>query len=203
MSATATSDWPTPTVSTSTTSKPAASHSSIASRVRRATPPSVPPVGDGRMKASGRARELAPCGSCRRGSSRRCACSTGRRRAPRRGGPRRRACRPSASMNVDLPAPGRAGDPDARSRRRCAGSSSSSSAAASSAVVGPGRLDERDRPGQRPPVARRDLRRRGRLASRSAGVALAQEVEDLRRRRRGCWCRGRRSAATPASRRKS
>ena len=51
--ATATSDWPTPTVSTSTTSKPAASHTSIASRVRRATPPSVPLDGDGRMNARG------------------------------------------------------------------------------------------------------------------------------------------------------
>ena len=40
-----------PTVSTSTTSKPAASHTSIASRVRWATPPSEPPEGDGRMKA--------------------------------------------------------------------------------------------------------------------------------------------------------
>src|SRR3546814_17367705 len=34
-----------------TTSKPAASQASMASRVRRATPPSVPPVGEGRMKA--------------------------------------------------------------------------------------------------------------------------------------------------------
>ena len=58
MPATATSDWPTPTVSTSTTSKPAASHTSSASRVRRATPPSVPPDGDGRMNASGPPREL-------------------------------------------------------------------------------------------------------------------------------------------------
>ena len=52
MSATAVSDWPTPTVSTSTTSKPAASQASIASRVRRATPPSVDPAGEGRMKAA-------------------------------------------------------------------------------------------------------------------------------------------------------
>ena len=46
---TSTSDWPTPTVSTITTSKPAASQTSIASRVRCATPPSVPPEGVGRM----------------------------------------------------------------------------------------------------------------------------------------------------------
>src|SRR3546814_5007483 len=45
------SDCPTPTVSTMTTSKPAASQTSIASRVRRATPPSVAPAGEGRMKA--------------------------------------------------------------------------------------------------------------------------------------------------------
>ena len=53
MSATAVSDWPTPTVSTMMTSKPAASQTSMASRVRRATPPRVPPDGDGRMNAAG------------------------------------------------------------------------------------------------------------------------------------------------------
>ena len=62
IAATATSDWPTPTVSTSTTSKPAASQSSIASRVRRATPPSVPPVGDGRTNAARPPHELAHAG---------------------------------------------------------------------------------------------------------------------------------------------
>mmetsp|Transcript_5907 Transcript_5907/g.14563 ORF Transcript_5907/g.14563 Transcript_5907/m.14563 type:complete len:320 (+) Transcript_5907:251-1210(+) len=51
MPATAVSLWPTPTVSTMTTSNPAASHSSIASRVFSATPPSVPLLGLGRMKA--------------------------------------------------------------------------------------------------------------------------------------------------------
>jgi len=58
MSQTAVSDWPMPTVSTSTTSKPAASHSSIASRVFAATPPSVPDAGEGRMKAFS---EFASC----------------------------------------------------------------------------------------------------------------------------------------------
>ncbi len=53
MSQTAVSDWPMPTVSTSTTSKPAASHSNMASRVFAATPPSVPEDGEGRMKAFG------------------------------------------------------------------------------------------------------------------------------------------------------
>ncbi|MGY3360425.1 hypothetical protein ACVWZK_007088 [Bradyrhizobium sp. GM0.4] len=59
MSQTAVSDWPMPTVSTSTTSKPAASHSSIASRVLAATPPSVPEDGEGRMKASSEAESRA------------------------------------------------------------------------------------------------------------------------------------------------
>ena len=52
ISATTVSDWPTPTVSISTTSKPAASHRVTASRVRRATPPRCVWLGDGRMKAS-------------------------------------------------------------------------------------------------------------------------------------------------------
>ena len=47
--ATVTSDCPTPTVSTSTTSYDAASSTSIAWLVARATPPSVPAVGLGRM----------------------------------------------------------------------------------------------------------------------------------------------------------
>ncbi len=51
MPATATSDWPTPTVSTITTSYPPASTSSIDSRVARATPPRWPPLGDGLMNA--------------------------------------------------------------------------------------------------------------------------------------------------------
>ena len=53
ISATAVSAWPTPTVSTSTVSNPAASHSRIASRVRRATPPARSPAEDGRINAAG------------------------------------------------------------------------------------------------------------------------------------------------------
>ncbi|MGN6459807.1 MAG: methylmalonyl Co-A mutase-associated GTPase MeaB [Pseudolabrys sp.] len=53
MAATAISPWPTPTVSTSTTSKPAASHKSRVSRERRATPPGKRPLGVGRMNALG------------------------------------------------------------------------------------------------------------------------------------------------------
>ena len=49
MSATTVSDCPTPTVSTITTSKPAASHRRIDSRVMRVTPPRWPLVGEGRM----------------------------------------------------------------------------------------------------------------------------------------------------------
>lgn len=51
ISATATSDWPTPTVSTRMTSYPAFSQSKMASFVQRETPPSVPEVGEGRIKA--------------------------------------------------------------------------------------------------------------------------------------------------------
>ena len=53
MSATAKSVCPAPTVSTMMMSNPAASQASTASRVRRATPPLVPPAGDGRTNASG------------------------------------------------------------------------------------------------------------------------------------------------------
>ena len=60
MSATVTSDWPTPTVSTSTTSYAGRlEHARIVSRVARATPPSVPAVGEGRMKACGSAASRA------------------------------------------------------------------------------------------------------------------------------------------------
>ena len=52
MPATATSDCPAPTVSTNTTSNPAASTTRIAWRVARVTPPSRPDVGDGRMNAA-------------------------------------------------------------------------------------------------------------------------------------------------------
>src|SRR3954447_13140943 len=99
------SDWPTPTVSTSTVSKPAASQTRSASRVRRATPPSAPPEGEGRTNASGwrdssSMRVLSP-----------------RMDPPERGldgstartatlWPRSMRWSPNASMNVDLPAPG-------------------------------------------------------------------------------------------------
>ena len=59
MSWTAVSDWPTPTVSTMMLRYPAASHSSMVSRVRWATPPNEPREGDGRMKASSLAASVA------------------------------------------------------------------------------------------------------------------------------------------------
>ena len=129
MAATATSDWPTPTVSTSTTSKPAASHTSSASRVRRATPPSVPRVGDGRTNASG---ERASC-SMRVLSPRiepplrwldGSTASTATRC------PEPITCIPRASMKVDLPAPG---DPEMpmRTAPPVCGSSAASSSSAS------------------------------------------------------------------------
>src|SRR5262245_47622633 len=105
IAATLTSDWPTPTVSTSTTSKPAASHSSSTSRVLRATPPSVPPVGDGRTNASGErvsssmrvlSPRIEPPLRVLDGST----ASTATR------WPWSTTCRPNASMKVDFPAPG-------------------------------------------------------------------------------------------------
>ena len=114
-------DWPTPTVSTSTTSKPAASHSSRASRVRRATPPSSPPAGEGRMNASGsRARRsirvLSP-----RIEPPAASCSTGRRPARRRRWPAPVRWRPKASMKVRLADAGRTADAHAAPRRPCGG----------------------------------------------------------------------------------
>ena len=50
---TAVSLWPTPTVSTITTSYPAASHTKIHSRVFSATPPKLPLLGLGRINALG------------------------------------------------------------------------------------------------------------------------------------------------------
>ena len=60
ISCTAVSDCPTPIVSTRMFRYPAASHSSIASRVRCATPPAIPRDGDGRINAI----SLAPASSC-------------------------------------------------------------------------------------------------------------------------------------------
>ncbi|PWC75614.1 hypothetical protein TSH64_12310 [Azospirillum sp. TSH64] len=128
MSATAVSDWPTPTVSTTITSKPAASQTSIASRVRRATPPSVAPAGEGRMKAAGSrdrstirvlSPKIEPPVRCDDGSTASTATLC----------PSPMTCSPNASMKVDLPTPG---TPEMPSRTELPvwGSSASSSASA-------------------------------------------------------------------------
>ena len=105
ISATRSSDWPTPTVSTITRSKPAASHKYRASRVRRATPPSLVPAGDGRMKAAGcvdnsgirvLSPRMEPPLMTELGST----VSTATR------WPAAMACSPNTSMKVDLPTPG-------------------------------------------------------------------------------------------------
>ena len=102
---TAVSDWPTPTVSMKITSNPAASHRMTLSRVLRATPPSDPAEGEGRMNTFGLCtsvsmRVLSPriepllrseLGSIASTDS---LC------------PRPVTMSPIASMNVDLPAPG-------------------------------------------------------------------------------------------------
>ena len=102
---TAVSLWPTPTVSMKIVSKPAASQRMTVSRVLRATPPSEPADGEGRMKTSGleemlSMRVLSPridpplrseLGSMARTASR---------------WPSEVTMPPMASMKVDLPAPG-------------------------------------------------------------------------------------------------
>ena len=105
MPATMVSDWPTPTVSISTTSNPAASQSATASRVRRATPPSWVCDGEGRMKASGSrasrsirvlSPRIEPPERAEEGSTASTATLS----------PRSIRNMPKASMKVDLPTPG-------------------------------------------------------------------------------------------------
>ncbi len=102
---TAVSDCPTPTVSMKITSKPAASHSTIVSRVLRATPPSDPAEGEGRMKTSGlfvmlSMRVLSPRIEPPLRSELGSMASTARRWR------NEVTMLPTASMKVDLPAPG-------------------------------------------------------------------------------------------------
>ena len=101
----AVSDCPTPTVSTSMVSNPAASHSTIVSRVLRATPPSEPADGLGRMNAlaavdSSFIRVLSPSILPFERSDEGSMASTAKWL------PCLHRCVPSASINVDLPAPG-------------------------------------------------------------------------------------------------
>jgi hypothetical protein len=129
MPATATSLWPVPIVSTSTVSKPAASHSSSASRVRAATPPSVVPPGDGRMNAlECRLRSvirvlsprMLPPVTAELGST----ASTATVR------PAAHSRRPSASMSVLLPTPGAPVMPTRMAPPVCGSSSCSKASAA-------------------------------------------------------------------------
>src|SRR6516162_494752 len=129
-SATAVSAWPTPTVSTSTVSNPAASQSRIASRVRRATPPTRSPAEEGRMKAPGAfassvmrvlSPRMAPPPRFEAGST----ASTAIRR------PSAMPSRPKRSIKVDLPAPGGPEMPMRTAPPVC-GSSNSTSRSASS-----------------------------------------------------------------------
>ena len=105
MSATCTSDWPTPMVSTNTTSNPAASTTMIDSRVALVTPPSTPALGDGRMNARSSAASrdmrvlsprMLPPVRVDDGSTARTATRV----------PLAVSSLPRASMNVDFPAPG-------------------------------------------------------------------------------------------------
>ena len=153
ISATMVSDWPTPTVSTRTTSAPQASTRRIVSRVRRRDAAE-------RRLARARADEgaaapapAAPSGSCRRGSSRRSVSRRGRRRGPRASGRARRAgargsrrsstCRRRACRSARPAAPGapgadaRRGAPRPRRGGR-RGSTSTSVIARASARRSPG-----------------------------------------------------------------
>ena len=105
MPATVVSAWPTPIVSTMTTSKPAASQRSMVSRVLAATPPSVPEEGEGRTKAAGSAesrfmRVLSPRIEPPLRTDEGSTASTATL------WPRAVRLEPSASISVDLPAPG-------------------------------------------------------------------------------------------------
>ena len=105
ISATIVSDCPTPTVSISITSNPAASQRAVASRVRRATPPKWDWLGEGLINALG-SREsksirvlsprIEPPERADEGST----ASTATRRSAAI------SCRPKFSIKVDFPTPG-------------------------------------------------------------------------------------------------
>ena len=158
MPATAVSLWPTPTVSTITTSCPAASHTRSASRVFSATPPSVPDAGLGRMNAPSLTEScsmrvlsprMEPPLTLDDGST----ASTATR------WPRSIRNSPSTSMKVLLPTPGTPGQADAQraAARRQQGVEQFVGARA---VVGPRALEQRD----------------GRGPARGAGAARARRA---------------------------
>ena len=166
--ATVTSDWPTPTVSTSTTSYPAASSTVIAcdggpgDAAEGAGGRRGPDVG-----VAGR-RPAAPSGSCRRAPSRRCATDDGSTASTPTRWPAAVRLPPSASMNVDLPTPGTpemptrvaTGGVRARPARRAAH-------APRSRWSGRERLHQRDRPA-------RPRRGAGRGRPRPAGTSTVR-----------------------------
>ena len=203
MSSTATSDWPTPTVSTSTTSKPGG----LAQQHRLARA-----AGDAAERAAGRRRPDERRRA--RGRARSMRVLSPRIEPPLRvldGSTASTATRwpcvderaaPSASMNVDLPDAGRAARCRPGPTPPVRGSSVVEQRVGLVAVVGPGRLDERDRPRQRPPVARRRTAARASSAharsTRSGRVqARREERRGPRRPPRGCWCPGRRRRRRP------
>ncbi len=207
MSATATSDWPTPMVSTMTTSKPNASHSSIASRVRRATPPRWAPPGEGRMKASGwRESSLMRVLSPRIDPPVRELDGSTASTATRCPSPTR--CRPNASMKVDLPTPGAPLMP-MRTARPASGRTASSTEVASarwSARVDStsvmARASDRRSPARMPAISSSDVSATASGPSIRRSVAWSGPVRPRRDGRaratapdgrlRGCWCRARR-----------
>ena len=108
-------------------------------------------------------------------------------------------------MKVDLPDARRAGDADADGAAGVRAAAPRGARSAAVAVVGPGRLDERDGPGERPPVAGADARRRARRRSgarhaRSAPLGASSRTS---RAASGMLVPGPKIAATPASRRMS
>ena len=154
IAATAVSDCPTPTVSTITTSNPAASTIRIVSRVRRATPPSDTPDGVGRMYARGIDREALHPGLVAEDRS----AAHGGRRVD---GEHRHlvpAVDEKGAERLDerrLPDPGRSGQPDAQGLARSL-RQTLQEIGRGRLVIGTGGLDEGDRPRDGPPIRTSD-----------------------------------------------
>ena len=147
---TSTSLWPAPTVSSSTMSLPAASSSNAACSVASASPPRWPRVPIERMKTPGsrkwsesliRSPSSAPCVNGLDGSTEMTPTVVSRSRT----------WRTSALISDDLPTPGGPGDADDEGRARLRVEVADELVRERVAV-----LDERDRPGERAPVAAAD-----------------------------------------------
>jgi len=113
--ATSTSAWPTPTVSTSTTSQPAASSTRTACGVAQASPPRWPRLAIDRMNTFG-----SVAWSCIRTRSPSSAPPENGEDGSTASTPTRRSCarrtRTSADVEVDLPTPGEPVSPITRAR---------------------------------------------------------------------------------------